>query len=295
LRQFQGLIAAGGKFVIFTIKSETAMKIKELLLIILASAPVFAQNPPDCSLKNVQDSLFRHYAKRAHQFRLDETSWVQTFDTLIAICPNISEAYQERAFAFILSKNIEKVFENLDRAVELEPRRWLAYRGYLHCIFAGQYEKAIADLEAAEQMMPHAFTMDHSFSFFLAMAYTGLGNYEKAEAYFLKDIATQKRGAGQNDIHYNTLLYFGIMHYLNNELDRAEARLQECLRLYEQHPTANYYMGLIMKATGNSQRDLYFDRARQYIQDGYMINEPNSYLVPYPYQVTLADLGLKSQ
>ncbi|NIJ55041.1 tetratricopeptide repeat protein [Dyadobacter arcticus] len=271
------------------------MKIILIALLLTTYTDLLAQQKPYCSSKSVQDSLFQHYSRRAHEFGLEDMRWVQTFDTLIAICPNISEAYQERALAYVLSGNVVKVFENIDKAVELEPRRWLPYRGYLHCIFAKQYEKGIADFEAAEMMMPNAFTMDHSFSFFMAMAHTGLKNYEKAESYFLKDIATQKRGEGQNDIHYNTLLYFGIMHYLNNDLDKAEIRLRECLQLYEQHPTANYYMALILKATGDKQNQVYFEKAKQYLNDGYKINEPNSYLVPYPLQVTPADLDTEEK
>ncbi|WP_171037803.1 tetratricopeptide repeat protein [Dyadobacter luticola] len=267
-----------------------------LILIFLATThSAFSQNNSSCISKTYQDSLFKAYSKRAHQFAFNDKEWLQTYDSLIAICPNIAEAYQARALAYIALRAPEKLFQNIDKAVELDQQRWLPYRGYLHCIFAQNYEKAIADFEEAEKLMPNAFTMDHSFSFFIAMAYTGLGNYEKAETYFLKDIATQKRGEGRNDIHYNTLLYFGIMHYLNNELDRAEGRLIECLQLYEQHPTANYYMSLIKKATGDKQQIQYFEKARQYVQEGYKINEPNAWLVPYPRQVTLADLGITAE
>ncbi|MCE6987528.1 tetratricopeptide repeat protein [Dyadobacter sp. CY323] len=269
------------------------MKIILIVLILCTSVPIFAQNAVDCSQKQVQDSLFNTYSKKAHEFSLNDKEWVQIYDSLISICPNISEAYQERGLAYLVSGDTSQLFANIDKAAELDRTRWLPYRGYLHCIYAKNYQKAITDFEEAEKLMPNAFTMDHSFSFYLAMAHTGLGNFEKAETYFLKDIATQKRGTGQNDIHYNTLLYFGIMHFLNNELDKSETRLRECLQLYEQHPTANYYMALIMKATGNKQQAAFFEKAKQYSQEGYKINEPNSYLVPYPYQVSMADLGLK--
>lgn len=268
------------------------MKIRSLILSFFGVlTQLYAQNPGDCSSRQVQDSLFRIYATRAHHFGLEHPGWGQTFDTLISICPNISEAYQERGLPYILSGDFEKLFENIDKAVELEPLRWTAYRGYLHCILAKNYRKAISDFETAEKLTPNAFTMDHTFSFFLAMSYMELGDFNKAERYFLKDIQQQRRGEGKNDIHYNTLLYFGIMYYLMNEMDLAEKRLSECLQLYEQHPTANYYMGMIKKITGNNQKSLYFEKSRRYLDEGYRINEPNSGMVPYPRQVTLADLN----
>ncbi|MCE7062013.1 tetratricopeptide repeat protein [Dyadobacter sp. CY343] len=258
--------------------------------LLICATGASAQNHPDCGSQAVRDSLFGVYSEKAENYPIEHPSRVQIFDSLISICPNISEAYQEKAFSFIATKNFEKLFENIDKAVELEPNRWLPYRGYLHCILAKNYDKAIADFEVAEQMMPHAFTMDHTFSFFIAMAYLQSGDFEKAEVYFQKDMATQRRGEGRNDIHYNTLLYSGIAYYLGNELDKAQARFSECLQQYEQHPTANYYMGLVLKVTGDKQYQVYFQKSRQYLEDGYKINEPNSHFVPYPRQVTLADL-----
>jgi tetratricopeptide (TPR) repeat protein len=265
------------------------MKILALFLLVLA-ANAFSQVRPDCASEVIRDSLLKAYSERAHQFSIDHPGWGQTFDTLISICPNISGAYQGRALHFMATRNFEKLFENIDKAVTLDTIRWLPYRGYLHCILAKNYEKAIADFDEAEKRMPNAFTMDHSFSFYKAIASMEMGKFDQAENYFLKDIQTQKRGQGQNDIHYNSLLYFGIMYYLSNELDKAQARLSECLQLYEQHPTANYYMGLIMKATGNKQQAAYFQKAKQFMEEGYLINEPNSQLAPYPRQVTVADL-----
>jgi tetratricopeptide (TPR) repeat protein len=266
---------------------------KLLILFITASSicgSAFAQSSINCSSRQVQDSLFQVYSRKAHAAGFDSPGWDQAYDNLLQICPNIAEAYQEKGLPHIARRNLEKVFEYNDQAVALDPQRWTAYRGYLHCLLAKNYEKAIADFEAAEKLTPNAFTMDHTFSFFTALSYMELGNYEKAETYFLKDIAQQKRGEGKNDIHYNTLLYFGIMYYLQNEMDKAESRLRECLQLYEQHPTANYYLAMIMKITGNKQAKSYFEKARQYMEEGYQINEPNTRFVPYPRQVTLADI-----
>jgi tetratricopeptide (TPR) repeat protein len=152
------------------------------------------------------------------------------------------------------------------------------------------YEKAIADLEKAEVLTPNAFTMDHTFSFFIALSHMELGNYADAEKYFLKDITQQRRGEGHNDLHFNSLFYFGVLYYLMNEFDQAEKRLNECLQLYEMHPMANYYMGMTMKITGNPRQYIYFEKAQQAMQDGYALNEPNLRFARFPRQVTLEDI-----
>lgn len=258
------------------------------VLLISALATAWAQ--PDCSSQRVQDSLFHNYARKAHTFGPDNPAWDATFDALLAVCPNIAEAYQEKGIRQMFLGNLPKMIAYNDTAVALDPNRWLAYRGYLHCMLAKDYQKAITDLLAAEKLTPNAFTMDHTFSFFIALSHMESGNYPEAEKYFLKDIAQQKRGEGRNDIHFTTLLYFGILYYLMNEFDQAELRLNECLQLYEMHPLANYYMAMTMKVTGNQRQNVYFDKARQAMQEGYSLNEPNLRFAKFPRQVTIDDL-----
>ncbi|WP_221390665.1 tetratricopeptide repeat protein [Dyadobacter sp. NIV53] len=250
----------------------------------------FAQNIFDCTSKSVQDSLFPIYSKKARKYTWDDPARELTYDSLLAICPDIAEAYQEKGIPYLANGNFEKALQNNDKAVELDPVRWTAYRGYLHCIYAKNYEKAIADFETAEILTPHSFIQDHSFSFYIALSYMELGNYSKAESYFLKDIAQQSRGEAMNDIHFNSLLYFGILYYLMNEFDKAEMYLRDCLRLYEQHPMANYYMAMTFKVTGNKQQDLYFEKAKQFMQEGYKMNEPHTFNVNYPRQITMSDI-----
>jgi tetratricopeptide (TPR) repeat protein len=265
--------------------------VKSLMLFInllLLGGYTFAQDV-DCSSKAVQDSLFDLYSARAHKYSFLDDAWDMTYDSLLAICPNIAEAYQEKGHPYIANGDYQKAFEYINQAVALDPVRWTAYRGYLNCIYTRNYEKAVADFLEAARLAPTGYIQDHTYAFFIAISYMELGEYEKAEQYFLKDIGQQKGGGGRNDIHFNSLLYFGMLYYLMNEFDRAEVHLRDCLQLYEQHPMANYYMALILKVTGNSQKDIYFDKAKQYILEGYKMNEPYTY-VGFPRQITLYEV-----
>jgi tetratricopeptide (TPR) repeat protein len=256
--------------------------------LLLVSSCIYAQHL-DCSSEAVRDSLLELYSAKARQYSLLDDSYEMTYDSLLAICPNIAEAYQEKGRIYIATGNYQKVFEYNNKAVELDPARWTAYRGYLHCIYAKNYEKAVVDFVEAERLNPYGFIQDHSYAFFIALSHMELGQFDKAEAYFLKDIAQQKRGEGNNDIHFNTLLYFGILYHLMNEFDRAENYLRDCLQIYEQHPVANYYLGLTLKVTGNSQNRIYFEKAKQYILEGYKMNEPYTF-VSFLRQITLHEV-----
>lgn len=260
-----------------------------LFISALLISPVAFSQKVDCTSEAFRDSLFEAFAGRAHQYSILDDTREMTFDSLLAICPNIAEAYQEKSHPYVASGDYRSAFENMNKAVALDSNRWTGYRGYLHCIYSKNYEKAVLDLIAAEKITPNGFIQDHTYAFFTALSYMELGEYAKAETYFLKDLAQQRRGEAKNDIHFNSFLYFGMLYYRMNEYDLAEKYFRNCLQLYEQHPMANYYLAMTLKVTGNSQKEIYFEKAKQYIQEGYKMNEPYTY-VNFPHQITIYEI-----
>jgi tetratricopeptide (TPR) repeat protein len=258
-----------------------------LLLVPLLS---YSQQKTDCSSKVVQDSLLEVYSEKAWKFGYNHPDWGTSWDSLIAICPNIAEAYQEKAIPYLKSGDYAVAFGLEDKAVELDPKRWIAYRGFLHCIFTKNYEKALTDFQLAEQIVPNASVMDHTYSFFCGLSYLETGVLEKAEQLFLKDIDQQKRTGKGNDIHFNSLLYLGIVHLEMKEYIEAEKDLKRCLVYYPQLPEANYYLAKTLKVTGHADADMYFEKAKEYFNQGYKMNEDNEAYVNYPRQISLVEI-----
>lgn len=244
----------------------------------------------DCGSRTVQDSLMEAYSKRAQKFGYNHPHWEQTLDSLIAICPNISEAYQEKAFPYLFGADYSKAFALIDKAVELDTVSWIAYRGYLHCIFTKNYEKALADFSEAQKRRPGAHEMDHTYYFYFGLCYLETGRLEEAEQAFLKDIESQKKGDGSNDTHFNSVFYLGMVYYQMHAFDHAEKYFKACLQLYEQFPEANYYLGMVMKVTGNANAKIYFDKAIESMREGYRMNEPHQLYVNYPRQITATEI-----
>ncbi len=266
-----------------------------ILFLSLFLAPVlgYSQTEIDCGSKVVQDSLLEVYSKKAWKFGYNHPNWEASWDSLIAICPNIAAAYQEKAIPYLKSGDYAKAFELEDKAVELNPKRWIAYRGFLHCIFTKNYEKALTDFQLAEQLVPNASVMDHTYSFFCGLAYLETGALEQAEKMFLKDIEQQKSRGKGNDIHFNSLLYLGIVHLEMKEFIEAERNFKDCLKYYSQLPEANYYLGQVLKATGNPDANLYFEKAKEYFNQEYRMNEDNEAYVNYPRQISMVEIEQK--
>jgi len=250
---------------------------------------------PDCFNKKVTDSLIEKYLnKGAEKYSYNSPQWQLYCDSLIAICPNIAKAYQLKAIPYIKFGDYAKAFPLEDKAVELEPKNYTAYRGFLKCIFTKDYEGAIIDFKNAQLLTPNSYEMDHTYLFYEGLCNLELGNYSLAEENFKKDILIQTGGdtAKQNKVHFNTFLYLGILYFEMNENDKAKENLQKCITVYKAHPDANFYLGMLYKREQNTAlKNKYLELAKDSKLKGYGMNEDNIYYAYYPHQVTLYEIN----
>ena len=250
----------------------------------------------DCSSKRVQDSLVEKYIDNGAQklpCRYNEPAWQLYCDTVIALCPNIAYAYREKGIPYLKNGEYEKAFLNNNKAVELDPKAWTAYRGFCKSIFTKDYEGAIIDFQKAQQLLPNGFEMDHTYLFYEGLCNLELGNYVKAEANFKQDISIQTSGniEKEGDVHFNTLLYVGILYYEMKNNEKAKEYLLKCLNKYKELPEANYYLALVYKRESNTElKDKYLQIAKQTIGQ-YTNNEDNLYYVNYPHQITRFEIA----
>ncbi|MDB5268972.1 MAG: hypothetical protein JWP58_2012 [Hymenobacter sp.] len=241
-----------------------------------------------CGSKHYQDSLVAKYIDHgAQRFSYNDPRWTQYCDSLIAICPNIAVAYQQKAVPLIKDGKYEVAFALENKAAELEPQQWLAYRGFLKCIFTKDYAGAISDFQQIERLLPNGREMDHTYAFFEGLCQLELGNYPQAETCFRHDVQLQRGADGTGDVHFNTLFYLGVLNLEMKRYEPAKTALAQCLKAYAQHPEANYYLGLVHRAQGNTEAaKRSFLAAQQALAKGYALNEDNIYYANYPRQIT---------
>ena len=77
------------------------------------------------------------------------------------------------------------------------------------------------------------------------------------------------------------------------EFIEAEKSFRESLKYYSQLPEANYFLAQVLKATGSPDANLYFEKAKEYFNQGYSMNEDNEAYVNYPRQISLIEIGRK--
>ena len=242
----------------------------------------------DCGSKAYQDSLVARFLDRgADRVSYLSPQWGKYCDSLIAACPNIAEAYQQKAMPLIKCGDFAKAFPLVDKAVSLDANRWLAYRGFLKCIFAKDYTGAITDFQRVAKLKPNGREMDHTYAFFEGTCELELGHYQLAEAAFARDMALQRGADGQGEIHFNTLWYAGVVAARLKQYAVAQTYLQQCLKAYPQHPEANYCLALTYRAQGQpALAQQYLEAAQRALIGGYRLNEDNMFYANYPEQIT---------
>ena len=242
----------------------------------------------DCSSKAYQDSLVARYLDRgAHRISYLSPQWGQYCDSLIAACPNIAQAYQQKAMPLIKCGDYAQAMPLVDKAAALDANRWLAYRGFLKCIFTKDYAGAITDFQRVAKLKPNGREMDHTYAFFEGTCELELGHYKLAETAFATDMAVQRGSDGQGQVHFNTLWYAGVVAARLKQFALAQTYLQQCLKAYPQHPEANYYLALIYQAQGQpALARQHLEAAQQALIGGYRLNEDNIFYANYPEQIT---------
>lgn len=242
----------------------------------------------DCGSKAYQDTLVARYLDRgAHRVSYLSPQWGQYCDSLIAACPNIAYAYQQKAMPLIKCGDYAQAFPLIDKAVALDANKWLAYRGFLKCIFSKDYTGALIDFQRVTKLKPNGREMDHTYAFFAGLCNMEMGNYKQAEADFGEDMRLQSGADGRGEIHFNTLFYAGRLALQRQQYPQAQAYLERCLKAYAQHPEGNYYLALAQQAQGrDALARQYLDAAQHALLGGYRLNEDNIFYTNYPGQIT---------
>ncbi len=261
-----------------------------LFLTLCFQSYTFAQTDI-CANKAIRDSLITRYLdKGAHRYGYTHPKWEIYCDSLISICPGIAEAYREKAIPYIKYGDFEKAMTLKDKAVELDPDKWIDYRAFLKCIFTKDYEGALADFKLAKQYHPEASVMDHFYPFYEGLCYLEMGQYKDAEKNLKQDIGLQKKYKSKG-IHFNTLFYMGVVHYEMKNYNSAKKYLIECLKSYNQFPDANFYLSLIYLHEKKPSLALkHLELAKNAFENGYMFIEDNVYYCNYPHQISMYEV-----
>ncbi len=256
-------------------------------LCLICLCPVKAQHAI-CNNAHARDSAIGHIGE---SYSYTSAGWQKACDSLLAVCPDLDQVWQMKAMPNIKMGNWEGCFSNLQHAVALNPKTWLAYQAFLKCLFAKDFRGALIDFRRCDTVVPGAGVMDHSYDFYRGLCYLGLKDYPTGLSLLKKDADRQAKAFGETNIHYVSVFYLGLAYFLNGQQDRAEVYLSQCLKSFPQYPEASYYLGMSFQARGRSKEAMAcFRTAKTSLLAGYNSNEDQEFYVNYPFAISLREV-----
>ncbi|MEG1667670.1 tetratricopeptide repeat protein [Chryseobacterium sp.] len=142
----------------------------------------------------------------------------EKFDEAIELCPNFSNLYMEKAVPYLKRGDFITWKILIDKAVAIDPKMHLGYRGWCKYQFLRDYKGAIQDIEALEKIYPTGYlgysaNGDYELHIAKAMCYSALGQKEKAISIIQNQLAKKDHNIGLYDYYQLGVTYFELGRY----------------------------------------------------------------------------------
>lgn len=152
------------------------------------------------------------------------------FDKAIELCPDFSRAYMEKAVPYLKDGDFVTWKILIDKAVALDPKNHLGYRGWCKFQFLRDYKGAILDLEELKKYYPEDLGRsqngDYNLDVVKAMSYSALGQKEKAAGIIERLLSTRGYVKGMFDYYQLGVTYFELGRY-DKALENFEKQSKE--------------------------------------------------------------------
>lgn len=173
---------------------------------------------------------------------------IQNYEAALEYDKNNSDAWMERSVSFNKSGDFEKGFGYLNKAVELNPKLHLGYRGWIRLRKIRDYDKALIDFNQLDSLTPNFVDapQGEDIDFLRGECYFGKKEYEKAIAVFNRSIKNQKEDWA--DIH--CFIYLGLCEYEIGNYEKSISEFKRALTQSEYVPESYFGMAKAYQKLG---------------------------------------------
>ncbi|QBO58418.1 tetratricopeptide repeat protein [Chryseobacterium salivictor] len=195
------------------------------------------------------------------------------FAKLIKDFPTYSDAFFEKSVPYNKRGFYYEGFQLLNRAVDLNPKEHLGYRGWIKLNKLKDYQGAIKDFEKLDSLTPNYFDVNGgSINYLLAAAYQGAGNFEKSRTFYEKLFKADEKQYPIFPISYvNYGILLGNMGLHRLAIKQFDISLNKSNYKFAE---SYYNKALIYKKLGEKDSvQILLKRALDSYDQGYKIND----------------------
>lgn len=227
-----------------------------ILLMVIGFVRIQAQ--PNCNAFLYYGDTLKYKAcvvsEKRSGYNQFSAEYQQALDEAIAIDPTFSFAYEAKSTAYLKSGDFVTWFSLMNKAVELNPKEHLPYRGWCRYQFFRDYDGAIKDIETLDSLskydIGYSVNAEYHLHIARALCYKALGQKQKALDIINHQLQEPNYQAGLFDYLHLGVLYWELKHY--NEASKALIKQQEINDLAENR----YYLGRVLIEIGKKDEAL---------------------------------------
>lgn len=258
-----------------------------VLIIPIAFGCINAQPPVSETIIPEEEILDIYLVKGARKYSYLSKEWDDWISRGLEADSTIAYLWQQKALPYWKQKKYSQAIKFYDKAVELDPERWLSRLGFLKCIFAKDYPEALLDLIAATNTYGSIYEQDHSLKFYMGICHLQMDEYEKALGIMEETVSSEILVSGAEWVHYLDYYYLGICHYELGNYEKAIMEFNNALQGYPTFSDAQYYKSISLKYLGKHETaKALMKLGKLNHEKGNSFNEDSSVYEDYPYQIT---------
>lgn len=190
--------------------------------------------------------------------------------------PSNHQIYFEQSVPYNKRGYYKQGFQLLDKAVELDPKMHLGYRGYMKLRFLRDFNGALKDFNRLDSLTPSFIDTPwgEDIDFLRGEAYYGLQKYDEAMTCFERSIDNH----GEDWVDIQTFVYTGLSEYKLGNYNKAKIEFEKALNQSKYTVEAHLGLAKIYLENGDlTKSEHHLDKAENYFS--YKRNDPyNEYL-----------------
>ena len=216
------------------------------------------------------------YLEKANSFRQGSSQWYEMLDSAIHFNSENATAWREKSVWYTKTGDYAKAFALLDHAVELDAMEALGYRGWLKLYKTHNYEGAIDDLMAFQELHQEtSYPWGENVYYLIGTAYLGMGEYDEAITNLNKCINEVTQDSGEKWVDVYAWVNRGMAYMGLGDLVRARADFNKALEYAPQCPEAYFSLAQTHFEEGNHARGCeLLSECRRLFDEGYAKGDP---------------------
>lgn len=210
-------------------------------------------------------------------------------DHLIKYNPDNYKIVWESSVAYNKRGEHEEGMKRLDKAIALAPQEKLGYAGWIKQTKLKDYENALKNYHRLNKLSKIVeYPWGENIYYLMGISYQGLKNYDSANIYYDKFIASEKN---PQNIYPRTFTYRGKMEFDQKNYKKAIEFYNKTINLDKNIAEAYFYKAQTLEATNQLDSAKYnYQKSLELIKNNYKDKDPYDEKFLEIYQLEVEDI-----